>query len=325
MSETIVLDRDIPIVDAHHHLWDDARSKYMFDDYYADINGSGHNIVASLYADCRSMYRASGPAEFRPVGEVEFARGCAAIGASGQYGPTRICAGIVGHADLLLGDRVAAVLERQVEAGGGRFHGIRHILATDPDVLQQAPPDILEDGRFRDGFARLQDLGLAFDAWLYHPQLDEFARFAAGFPRVPIILNHIGGLIGIGRFASRKGEAFAQWKASLGTLARLPNISIKLGALTMPVFGMGLEEGKPHGYETVAARIRPLIETCIEIFGTRRCIFESNFPVNRDICSYGDIWNAYKHIVRDCSRDEKLDLFGENALRIYGVDRAFID
>lgn len=319
METPVVLDPDIPIVDAHHHLWDGAHPRYLVDEFYRDLNKSGHNVVASIFAECKSMYRSSGATEYRPVGEAEFAEGCAAVGASGVYGPAKICSGIVGHADLALGERIVDVLQKLKEAGGERFRGIRYILANDPDVKQQAPHDILQSSSFRAGFSRLADVGLAFDAWLYHPQLEGFCRFAADFPEIPIVFNHAGGLIGMGRFASRKTEAFAQWRKSLAALAELPNTSIKLGGLTMPVFGLGLDAKKPSTHEGLANRIQPIVDACIEAFGTRRCMFESNFPVNREMCCYRNLWNAYKLVLAGYSEDEKKDLLGKNAVRFYGI------
>src|SRR6266481_4636708 len=191
-----ILDPDLPIVDPHHHLWDRSDWRYLLDELLADTN-SGHNIVATVYVQARSMYRATGPVELRPVGEVEFVNGIAAMSASGTYGKTRICACIVGHADLTLGSRVEPVLVALARAGGDRFRGIRHITAWDADSSVGNPAyvtrqHLMAEASFREGFAVLGRLGLSFDAWLFHPQIDELASLARTFPDVRIVVNHVG-------------------------------------------------------------------------------------------------------------------------------------
>ena len=186
-----ILEPGLPIVDPHHHLWDRPGWRYLLDDLLADTN-SGHNIVATVFVQCRAMHRAGGPEEMRPVGETEFVNGVAAMSASGGYGKTKVCAGIVGHADLRLGARVQAVLEAHIRAGGGRFRGIRHITAwdADPTLMNPAyapPPGLMADATFREGFARLAPLNLTFDAWLYHPQIDELTALAQAFPDTRIV------------------------------------------------------------------------------------------------------------------------------------------
>ena len=201
-----------PIVDPHHHLWDRGGQRYMIEDMAADI-ASGHNIIATVYVDCRSMYRATGPEAFRPVGEVEFANGVAAMSASGGYGPAQICAGIVSHANLLLGDGAKPVLEAEIAAGNGRFRGIRHSSAWDAEsevagMYAKRPQGLLLDATFRKGFACLAPLDLSFDAWLFHPQIGELADLARAFPDTRIMLDHCGGPVGLGRFAGKREETF---------------------------------------------------------------------------------------------------------------------
>src|ERR1019366_9136574 len=214
-----VIDPARPIVDPHPHLWDRGGQRYLIDDIAADI-ASGHNIVATVYVEARSMYRAKGPEAFGPVGEVEFANGSAAMSASGGYGPAKICAGIVGHANLLLGEGARAVLEAEIAAGNGRFRGIRHSSAwdADPDIAHMyatRPKGLLLDPTFRKGFACLAPLNLSFDAWLFHPQIGELTDLARAFPDTKIVLDHCGGPVGLGRYANRREEIFATWKASI--------------------------------------------------------------------------------------------------------------
>ncbi len=317
------LEPSLPIVDPHHHLIDRPENgTYLMPDLLEDID-SGHNVVATVYLEWLSMYRADGPEEMRPVGEIEFANGVAAMSASGGYGRPRVCAGIVGHADLMLGARVAPVLEAMVAAGGGRFRGIRYITASDPDQAQWGAPvvrpqGLLLDGRVREGFAQLAPLGLSFDAWLYHPQLGDVVDLARAFPGTPIVLDHVGGPIGLGRYKGRRDEAFADWSARIAELAACPNVHVKLGGLGMRMFGFDVHEGElPPSSEQLAAAWRPYVETCIGAFGSRRAMFESNFPVDKGSYGYGVFWNACKRLAEGASASEKADLFHDTASRVY--------
>lgn len=320
-----ILDPALPIVDPHHHLWERPGWRYMLDDLLADLN-SGHTVVATVFVQCRSMHRASGPVELRPVGETEFVNGVAAMSASGGYGPTAICAGIVGHADLQLGARVQEVLAAHLRAGGGRFRGIRHITAWDPDpsLMNPAyspPPHLLADPTFREGFARLAPLGLSFDAWLYHPQIDELTDLARAFPETPIVLNHVGGPIGIGAYAGRRQEVFDRWAASIRGLATCPNVHVKVGGLGMRINGFDFHEHpEPPSSERLAEAWRPYVETCIEAFGASRCMFESNFPVDKGSYAYATYWNACKRLTQGASVTERADLFSRTAARFYRLD-----
>jgi predicted TIM-barrel fold metal-dependent hydrolase len=317
-----VIDPARPIVDPHHHLWDRGGQRYLIEEIVADI-GSGHNIIATVYVEARSMYRAGGPEPLRPVGEVEFANGAAAMSASGGYGPAAICAGIVGHVNLLLGDGARAVLEAEIAAGQGRFRGIRHSSAwdADPDVghiYATRPKGLLLDSTFRKGFACLAPLNLSFDAWLFHPQLADLADLARAFPQTKIVLDHCGGPVGLGRFAGRREETFALWKASIQQIAACPNVVVKLGGLAMRLLGYDFHERpKPPSSEQAAAAWRPYIETCIEAFGPGRAMFESNFPPDKGQCSYQVIFNAFKHLSAQYSEAEKTALFSKTAAEVY--------
>jgi L-fuconolactonase len=320
-----IIEPELPIVDPHHHLWDRGGWRYLLDELLADT-GSGHNIVATVYVQARSMYRETGPAEMRPLGETEFANGVAAMSASGGYGGTRACAAIIGHADLTLGGRVEPVLTAHLRGGGGRFRGIRHITAWDADssLLNPAyspPPGLMADKSFREGFAVLGRLGLSFDAWLYHPQIDELADLARAFPDVPIVLNHVGGPIGIGAYTGKRAQVFPGWAASIKALAACPNICVKLGGLGMRLGGFGFHlEAEPPSSATLAATWHPYIETCIEAFGPSRAMFESNFPVDKGSYGYPVFWNACKLMAKGACRAEKADLFAGTAARFYRIE-----
>ena len=317
-----VLDPKRPIVDPHHHLWDRGGQRYLIEEMAADI-GSGHNIIATVYVEARSMYRAGGPEALRPVGEVEFANGAAAMSASGGYGPAAICAGIVGHANLLLGEGARPVLEAEITAGQGRFRGIRHSSAWDGDadvagMYATRPKGLLLDTNFRKGFACLAPLGLSFDAWLFHPQIGELTDLARAFPETKIVLDHCGGPIGVGSYANRREEIFPLWKASILEIAKCPNVVVKLGGLAMRLLGYDFHERPmPPSSEDAAAAWRPYIETCIEAFGPGRSMFESNFPPDKGQCSYQAIFNAFKHIAAQYSEPEKTALFSKTASDFY--------
>jgi predicted TIM-barrel fold metal-dependent hydrolase len=320
-----VIDPARPIVDPHHHLWDRGGQRYLIEEMVADI-ASGHNIIATVYVEARSMYRAGVPEALRPVGEVEFVNGVAAMSASGGYGSAAICAGIVGHANLLLGDGARAVLEAEIAAGGGRFRGIRHSSAWDADpeiahMYAARPKGLLLDPTFRNGFACLAPLGLSFDAWLFHPQIAELADLARAFPDTQIVLDHCGGPIGLGRFANRREETFPVWKASIQEIAKCPNVAVKLGGLAMRLLGYDFHERPvPPSSEEAAAAWRPYIETCIEAFGPDRCMFESNFPPDKGQCSYQVIFNAFKRIAAPYSEAEKTALFSKTATDVYRLN-----
>ena len=326
-----IIEPDLPIVDPHHHLVERPETgRYLLPDLLADTN-SGHNIIATVYLEWLSMYRATGPAEMKPVGEIEFANGVAAMAASGGYGKTQVCAGIVGHADLAIGGAVEKVLEAQILAGGGqvghsgagRFKGIRYLTATDSDQgawgsPTARPPGMLREPKMREGFAKLAPLGLTFDCYMFHPQLGELLDLARAFPGQPIVLNHVGGAIGLGRYKGKRDEVFAEWSASIKALAGCPNVHIKLGGLGMRVFGFDVHErAEPPSSETLAGLWRPYIETCIAAFGPERAMFESNFPVDKGSGSYQVFWNAFKRIAAGCSASEKTALFSGTASKFY--------
>ncbi|TXL70403.1 amidohydrolase [Vineibacter terrae] len=316
------LEPSLPIVDPHHHLWERPDHRYLMSDLLDDT-GSGHNVTATVFVECMAMYQAGGPEALQPVGETEFVNGVAAMSASGGYGETRLCAGIVGFADLALGDRVAPVLEAHVRAGGGRFRGIRHAAGWDPsaDIRNShtnPPQGLLRDSGFRAGYARLAPLGLTFDAWLYHPQLDDLLDLARAFPGTTIILDHVGGPLGYGPYAGKTDETFARWTASMRALAGCPNVVVKLGGLGMRIGVFDFHKrDAPSPSQALAAAWKPWVDTCIEAFGADRCMFESNFPVDKITCSYAVLWNAFKRLAAAASASEKAALFSGTASRVY--------
>ncbi|WP_426153165.1 amidohydrolase family protein [Pseudomonas sp. DC3000-4b1] len=318
------LDPDRMIVDAHHHLWDRPGQRYLIEDYLADIQ-SGHNIAASVYVQCRSMLALDRSEPFQPVGEVEYANGVAAQSASGALGTRRLCAGIIGGADLMLGEGVQPVLEEMRQRAGNRFCGIRNTTAWHPDPRlvsnpKPPPPGRLGEPAFRRGLAVVQRMELVLDIWAYHTQLNEVLALARDFPDLVIVIDHLGGPLGAGCYADQRAQVFASWAASLERLAQQPNLRLKLGGLGMKVAGFDLDAAPlPPTSQALSQAWRPYLLTAIDCFGVERCMFESNFPVDKGMVSYGVLWNAFKRTVEDFTESEKDRLFSGTAKDVYGA------
>ncbi|MFV0298867.1 MAG: amidohydrolase family protein [Hyphomicrobiaceae bacterium] len=317
------LEPDLPICDPHHHLWDrrDGRveRRYMLDEILRDTT-SGHNIVSTVFIEHLAMFRADGPDEMKYVGEVEFANGIAAMAASGLYGSTRVAAGIVGYADLNAGARVGAVLDKLMAAAPDRFRGIRCSGAWDPNPIigRAHKAGLYLDAAYRAGTAEVAKRGLVFDMTARFPQLPECADLARAFPGMTVVLNHLGGIAGIGAYAGRRSEIFETWRRSMTELARAPNVVVKLGGLGMEYCGFGWHERpRPPTSAELAVATRQYFETAIALFGPDRCMFESNFPVDKVSSSYGVLWNAFKRITAGFSADEKAKLYHDTAVRVY--------
>lgn len=330
MSEP-VLEPELPICDPHHHLWDHPGDRYLLPELLADLT-SGHNITSTVFVECGSFYRATGPVRLRSIGETEFVGGQAAMAASGQYTDIRACEGIVGRVDLTEGAAVEDLLARHIDVGSGRFKGVRQAGAFDAQLEFFPPhtgphPDprigLYGQAGFRDGFRKLAELGLSFEAAQFHHQSGEVAALADANPDVRIVLNHVGGPVGIGPYAGRRAEVFAVWRPGVVDLAKRPNVYVKLGGLGMSVTGFGFEHRSPKpGSAELAEAWAPYIETCIEAFGPERSMFESNFPVDGESCDYVTLWNALKRIAAGASSDEKSALFMGTARRFYGLGEA---
>ena len=317
-----ILDPGQRIVDPHHHLWERPGWRYRLDDILADIR-TGHDVRATVLVQARAFHRADGPEELRPVGETQYAAGVAAMCESGIYGDVRVCAGIVGFADLTRGAAAGAVLDAHLAAGNGRFRGIRHIATwdRDPEMLNPAytpAEDMLDSPGFRAGIAELGRRGLSFDSWMYFHQIPKLAALARAFPAVPMVLNHCGGILGIGGYAGKRDEVFATWAAHMRDLATCPNVMVKVGGLGMRLPGLGLEQGAIAPSSTMLAEAwKPWMETCIQTFGADRCMFESNFPVDKGGYGYAAGWNAFKRLAAGASAEEKAELFWRSATRFY--------
>ncbi|WP_084648136.1 amidohydrolase [Paracoccus sp. J39] len=319
-----VLDPDLPIVDAHHHLWDNDYIHYLAPDFQREIEESGHNVRGSVFIEAKSMYNAdAADANLACLGEVEFANGVGAAYASGRYGRLRMCAGIVGTANLMLGAAVEEVLAASIARAPDRYRGVRFMTAWDasPEVntLRQPPEArLMAHPTFREGFAKLGPLGLTFDAWCYHPQLPELIDLVDAFPDTPFIINHMAGRTMKGPYKARKDEVFQEWTAAMRELANRPNTHIKIGSIGMRHGGFDfIDRDLPPTSEEMAEAWKPLVEACIEPFGPSRVIFESNFPVDKAGVSYRALWNTFKRITAGYSADERRDMFAGTAVRAY--------
>jgi len=310
------LEPEIPICDSHHHLWDHgAEDRYLLPELLEDLSG-GHKVTSTVFVECGAMYRKEGPPELKPVGETEFVEDIAS-----RAGEKRVAAGIVGHADLMLGARVAAVLEAHLEASK-RFRGIRYWTTWDehPEqvlVRHTAPKGIVHDRTFREGYACLERYGLSYDAWMFFPQLSDAVDLARSFPGITMVLEHIGGLVGIGPYANRQ-EVFEIWKRNISQVAKCSNVVVKIGGIGIERLGFGWHEReKPPSSGELAQAFAPYALHCIDQFGPDRCMMESNFPVDKASFSYNVLWNAFKRITERFSPEERAALFHGTAERVY--------
>lgn len=319
------LEPDLPIIDAHHHVWEKDPfppfDPYDETDLIADKTGSGHNIVGTVFVDSHTSYHDSGPEALRVVGETDYAERVATMAMAMGGKAAGACAAICPRADLMLGVSVAQTLEAHA-AASHRFRGIRHMTAYDIDVpLSHATGEsVMMRQRFREGFAELARRDLTFDAWLLQPQLPEAADLASAFPDTTIVLNHLGGPMTIGRFANDREASFARWKGDLAGLAQCPNVRVKLGGLNMGMAGVdALGRDVPFTSEEMADAQRDYILTAIDLFGPDRCMFESNVPVDTHSAGYAIIWNAFKRISSGFSAGERTRLFYGTAVETYRI------
>ena len=324
--DEVILEPDLAIIDSHHHLFDRPALRYLLDDYLEDAY-AGHKIVASVYVETQAMARADGPAWLRPVGEIEFANGVAAMSASGGYGPCRVAAAIVGYADLTLGEQLADVLDQSLAAAPQRLRGIRQIAMAHPDasVLQflthKPHPALLTSPAFHQGLRQLAPRGLCFETTIFHHQLADLAAVAAAHPDTTIVLSHMGLAIALGMDASGRAQVFEDWRRALLALAQQPNVVCKIGGLGTAYWELGFNKSPhPTGYLELAAAWKPYVETAIAAFGAERCMMESDYPADGRSCGFVPLWNALKHIVKDHSAAEKAALFHGTAARVFRID-----
>jgi L-fuconolactonase len=320
------LEPELPICDPHHHLWDFRPEpvpyqRYLLQDLAADLH-SGHHVRSTVFIEVKTRYRTDGPEEMRPVGEVEFVEGLATESARGTYGRAQVAAAIIGYADLKRGARVAPVLDAMQAASPTRFRGIRHSVGWDPspELVNRDIQAVLSSDQYRAGARVLAGRGLCLETSLYHPQLAELAAFARAVPDLTIIVNHIGGLVRIGSYANRDDDVLPAWRQGIAAVAACPNVLIKLGGVGQHRFGFDWHaRAKPIGSEELATALAPLMHHCIEQFGPDRCMFESNFPVDKVSFSHHVLFNAFKRFSTSYSASERAALFHDTAVRAYGI------
>lgn len=326
LSYEPALDPALQIVDPHHHLWIEHEAPYLLDELLKDV-GSGHNVIATVFVQAHYGYRTNGPEHLAPAGETEKVAS-AAREARGRNAPVEVAAGIVAFADLTLGDRVEEVLYAHLEVADRRLRGIRHSVSRDelfPDgiVLRPAPAGLLAAPAYRAGLMRLQAHDLVFDAMLYHRQIPELTRLARAMPDLRIVLDHVGCIIGVGPYEGKEEETFHQWRHDMAELAQCPNVRVKVGGFGMIVCGPRWHTwAVPPSSVQLAEAWRPYVETCIELFGPQRCMFESNFPVDKAMYSYVALWNAFKRLTTDMSGPERTALFSGTAIDTYRLQLA---
>ena len=321
LTQEDVLDPDFPICDPHHHLWDKPGDRYMIDEISRDV-GSGHNIVQTVFVEVDAMYRSSGPEEMRPIGESEWVRGIGAQSDSGLYGRTKVATGIVGYANLNLGARVELVLEAMESVSSGRFRSVRHTCSWDEyEPLRSHRsgwPGMMAETKFREGLSKLIDRGHSFDALVYHPQLSELTELVDAFPNGVFVLNHIGRPLGVGPYQGHRDKVFEVWKKDMAKLAERSNVLVKVGGLGNRVSGFGWDtQPEPPNSQELVEKTSPYYLYTIEVFGPERCMFESNFPVDKNSYSYKTIWNSFKRMTQGFSSTEKTWLFHDTAAKAY--------
>ncbi len=322
-----ILDPDLPIVDSHIHLFDLPNNRYMIEDYLEDAQG-GHNVLAAIYCETQAFARKDGPEHLRPLGEVEFANGVAAMTATGRYGQCVVGAGIIGHANLTHGAKIGELLDRCMAVAPERFRGIRHVTLDYPDerpyqfIMTYRPPSgILDNPEVPHALAELQKRGLVYDAAVYDYGLPRLTEVIDGFPDLTMVLNHIGNFVGVDMDAAERAKKFAELEVNLRRLAERPNVMCKVGGLGMPQVGFGFEKRDAvTGYLDLAEAWRPHVELALDCFGPDRCMIESNFPPDGRSGGFIPTLNAMKHILSDLGQDEKLDVFARNADRVYRLD-----
>ena len=317
-----IIEPDLEICDPHHHLWDRNGSRYLIDELLADVY-TGHKVTSTVFVECDSMFSLDVPPHLAPVGETEFVQGVAAMSSSGQYGDCRVAAGIVSFADLTLGKDLRPLLEAHMAASPNRFRGIRHATSwhVSPKIrISHSNPAehlMLQDD-FLEGLNLLGRMGLSFDAWCYHTQVPEFVKMAQACPDVTIILDHFGGPLGIGPYEGKQDQVLASWRDAIGGLAEADNVYFKLGGINMKINGFGWHKRpRPATSDELVEKTAPYYEFCIDTFGADRCMFESNFPVDRESVSYPVLWNAFKKIAASRSAEEKHRLFRGTAMAAY--------
>lgn len=318
------IDPDLPIIDAHHHLYDDpvrnaTMGRFLVDEFLSEIAASGHNVVSTVYVEAYKSFLDAGPEELRSVGETRRANSVAEETLLKAPGGPRLCEGIVCNANLMLGERLGPVLDVHHQTAPRRLRGLRDHTASDPDVEipYVVPEGMMRDPAFLAGVRCLAERDLSWDVYVFHPQLPDVAAVAAALPNLRIVLDHVGAPLAVGRFKDR-AETFKGWRVSLADVARLPNVNVKLAGMLADYVGGDFEgKPKPPTSEEVLRHTQDYYRAAIDLFGPDRCMFASNFPRDRVAVSYGVTWNVYKRIAAGYSDNERAAMFHGTAARVY--------
>ncbi len=321
------LEPEIPICDPHHHFWVSRPEpvhyqRYLLPELTADVT-SGHNVRSTVFIEVHCEYRQDGPEEMKPVGEVEYVQAIADDSATGKHGTTKAAAAIIGHADLKLGEAVRPVLEAMQAASPNRFRGVRHSVGWDesPELANRDIQGALSTNGYRAGARVLASMGLILENSLYFHQLSELAELARAVPDLTIVLNHIGGLLRVGPYANRDDEVLPEWRKGVEEVADCPNIIMKLGGVGQLRYGYYWHDRETAiGSEELAEALGPLMDHCIRQFGPDRCMFESNFPVDKVSFSYNVVYNAFKRLSKGYSASERAAMFHDTAARVYNIN-----
>ena len=319
------LDPDQPIIDAHHHLWLERADRgfpYPIEELAGDVT-SGHKVIATVCIQCGTHYRKDGPEHLRSIGETEWVDGAAEAYARKHPDGPALCTAFVGHVDLRRDPGLVDEALQAHQAASRRFRGIRQssTWSDDPEISAGRKVNdghLYLDPAFRRGFSRLARQGLSFDAYLFHPQLADLVDLARSFPDTLIVMDHLGTPLGQGRYAATRDAVFREWRRSIDELARCPNVHVKLGGAAMPMLGFHWDRraSPPSSDEQVEATGH-FFKCLIDAFSPSRCMFESNFPVDKLGCGYVPLWNSFKKMAASFSAHERADLFGGTASRFY--------
>jgi predicted TIM-barrel fold metal-dependent hydrolase len=320
-----VLEPDLPIVDAHHHLWDESvplmREEYLLDDLAADIS-SGHNVEATVFIEAEARWRSEGPVELRSVGETEFANSMGEE-AERQGIRTRVAAAIVPAVDIGLGDALDGVLDAHQAAAPQRLRGIRDMGVLLDRRNVESDPHRLLDPDYREGMRRVAARGLTVDLYVWQVQLGDVIATVRALPEVTFVLNHLGGIVGISPWTGRREELFPQWKVDMDALGREPNVYLKLGGMNMfiPAFDWHKGIRRPSSSQ-LADATEKYFHHGIDSFGPSRCMFESNFSPDKLSGSYRTLWNSFKILAAAYTPDEKANMFAGTARKVYRLEPA---
>ena len=323
-----ILDPNRAIIDPHHHLWKKRFNRdYLLPELWSDT-GSGHNIVKTVFIECRAFYRREGKEYLKPVGETATIAALAAESQTNTSGKAYI-AGIVAHSNLTLAgesrEKLLKALDQHRLASNGLLRGIRHSAAHDhrPEdlfIVGSAPPHLHRKKAFHEGLRIIAEQGLTYDTWHYHHQNLDFLNLARAVPECTMVLDHFGTPLGIGIYKNCSDEIFQQWKQEIRDISQCPNVYAKLGGLAMPDNGFGwhLQSRPPSSDEFIKEQQKYYMHA-IECFSPERCMFESNFPVDRLSISYHVLFNAYKKMVADFSEEQKHAMFYGTAEKVYSL------